>query len=64
MRLLLAALANGAMRSALETAAAYMATRVQFGRPLSAKQAVRHPGAHEAVAGSLGSSHPACTPPR
>lgn len=41
-RLLLAALANGAAEGALETTAAYMATRVQFGRPLSAKQAVRH----------------------
>lgn len=42
LRLLLAALANGAAEGALKTAAAYMATRVQFGRPLSAKQAVRH----------------------
>ncbi|MCY0854114.1 acyl-CoA dehydrogenase family protein [Cupriavidus sp. D39] len=40
--LLMADLANGAAEGALETAAGYMATRVQFGRPLSAKQAVRH----------------------
>ncbi len=40
--LLMAALANGAAEGALEAAATYMATRVQFGRPLSAKQAVRH----------------------
>lgn len=42
LRLLLAAWANGAGEGALETAATYMSTRVQFGRPLSAKQAVRH----------------------
>lgn len=41
-RLLMAELANGAAEGALEAAATYMATRVQFGRPLSAKQAVRH----------------------
>jgi len=40
--LLMAELANGAAEGALESAAGYMATRVQFGRPLSAKQAVRH----------------------
>lgn len=40
--LLLAEYANGAAEGALEAAATYMATRVQFGRPLSAKQAVRH----------------------
>ncbi|MFS8978610.1 acyl-CoA/acyl-ACP dehydrogenase [Cupriavidus necator] len=40
--LLMAELAIGAANGALETAAGYMATRVQFGRPLSAKQAVRH----------------------
>lgn len=40
--LLLAEFANGAAEGALEAAASYMATRVQFGRPLSAKQAVRH----------------------
>ena len=40
--LLLAEFANGAAEGALQAAAEYMATRVQFGRPLSAKQAVRH----------------------
>lgn len=40
--LLLAEFANGAAEGALLAAASYMATRVQFGRPLSAKQAVRH----------------------
>ncbi|MGN5479323.1 acyl-CoA dehydrogenase family protein [Cupriavidus basilensis] len=38
----MAELANGAADGALELAAGYMATRVQFGRPLSAKRAVRH----------------------
>lgn len=41
-RILVAAWVNGAAEAALETTAAYVATRVQFGRPLSAKQAVRH----------------------
>ncbi|MGE6916773.1 acyl-CoA dehydrogenase family protein [Achromobacter kerstersii] len=41
-QLLLAEFANGAAEGALQAAASYMATRVQFGRPLSAKQAVRH----------------------
>ena len=41
-RVLLAAYAIGAAQGALDRTAAYMATRVQFGRPLSAKQAVRH----------------------
>jgi len=40
--LLLAEFANGAAEGALQDTATYMATRVQFGRPLSAKQAVRH----------------------
>lgn len=40
--ILIAGLANGAAEGALNTTAEYMATRVQFGRPLSAKQAVRH----------------------
>lgn len=40
--LLLAEFANGAAEGALQAAADYMAARVQFGRPLSAKQAVRH----------------------
>ena len=40
--ILIAGLANGAAEGALATTAGYMATRVQFGRPLSAKQAVRH----------------------
>ena len=42
VQLLLAAWVNGAADGALETAATYMSARVQFGRPLSAKQAVRH----------------------
>lgn len=41
-RILVAGWANGAAEGALATTAAYMSTRVQFGRPLSAKQAVRH----------------------
>lgn len=41
-RVLLASLVNGAADGALEASALYMANRVQFGRPLSAKQAVRH----------------------
>lgn len=41
-RLLLAEFANGAAEGALQAAATYLAARVQFGRPLSAKQAVRH----------------------
>lgn len=41
-QLLVAELVNGAAEGALEAAATYMATRVQFGRLLSAKQAVRH----------------------
>jgi hypothetical protein len=40
--ILIAGLVNGAAESALLTTAGYMSTRVQFGRPLSAKQAVRH----------------------
>jgi hypothetical protein len=40
--ILVAGFVNGAAEAALATTAAYMATRVQFGRPLSAKQAVRH----------------------
>ncbi|MBB3178279.1 acyl-CoA dehydrogenase family protein [Variovorax sp. Sphag1AA] len=40
--ILIAGLVNGAAEGALATTASYMATRVQFGRPLSAKQAVRH----------------------
>ncbi|WP_137917398.1 acyl-CoA dehydrogenase family protein [Hydrogenophaga sp. 2FB] len=40
--ILIAGWANGAAEGALTTTADYMATRVQFGRPLSAKQAVRH----------------------
>ncbi|MET1116340.1 MAG: acyl-CoA dehydrogenase family protein [Comamonas sp.] len=40
--ILIAGLANGAAEGALAASAEYMATRVQFGRPLSAKQAVRH----------------------
>lgn len=42
LQVLVAAFVNGAAEGALETAATYMSTRVQFGRPLSAKQAVRH----------------------
>lgn len=41
-QLLLAEFANGAAEGALQATAGYLATRVQFGRPLSAKQAVRH----------------------
>jgi len=41
-QVLTAAWLNGAAQGALERTASYMATRVQFGRPLSAKQAVRH----------------------
>lgn len=41
-QILIAAWANGAAEAALDTTAAYLSTRVQFGRPLSAKQAVRH----------------------
>jgi len=40
--ILIAGLVNGAAEGALATTATYMSTRVQFGRPLSAKQAVRH----------------------
>ncbi len=40
--ILIASLVNGAAESALSATASYMSTRVQFGRPLSAKQAVRH----------------------
>lgn len=40
--ILIAGWANGAAEGALVITAEYMATRVQFGRPLSAKQAVRH----------------------
>lgn len=41
-RLLQAAYVTGLAESALEATAAYLSTRTQFGRPLSAKQAVRH----------------------
>lgn len=41
-QILVAGFVNGAAEGALATTAAYMSTRVQFGRPLSAKQAVRH----------------------
>ena len=40
--ILLAGFATGAAQGAIAKTAAYVATRVQFGRPLSAKQAVRH----------------------
>jgi alkylation response protein AidB-like acyl-CoA dehydrogenase len=40
--ILIASFVNGAAEGALATTAEYMSTRVQFGRPLSAKQAVRH----------------------
>ena len=40
--ILIAGLVNGAAESALTATADYMSTRVQFGRPLSANQAVRH----------------------
>jgi alkylation response protein AidB-like acyl-CoA dehydrogenase len=41
-QILIAGFVNGAAEGALATTAEYMSTRVQFGRPLSAKQAVRH----------------------
>lgn len=41
-RLLMAALAHGAATGALQATFTHVSTRVQFGRPLSAKQAVRH----------------------
>ncbi|VTU28670.1 Acyl-CoA dehydrogenase, short-chain specific [Variovorax sp. PBL-H6] len=41
-QILIAGFVNGAAEAALATTAEYMSTRVQFGRPLSAKQAVRH----------------------
>lgn len=40
--ILIAGLVNGAAEGALLATAAHLSTRVQFGRPLSAKQAVRH----------------------
>jgi hypothetical protein len=40
--ILIAGFVNGAAEGALTTTAAYLSTRVQFGSPLSAKQAVRH----------------------
>lgn len=41
-QILIASLLNGAAEGALSTTASYMSTRVQFGRPLASKQAVRH----------------------
>ena len=41
-QILIASMVNGAAEGALSATAAYMTTRIQFGRPLSAKQAVRH----------------------
>mgnify|MGYP006206590075 CR=1 FL=1 len=41
-QILIAGCVNGAAEGALNATADYMSTRVQFGRPLSAKQAVRH----------------------
>jgi alkylation response protein AidB-like acyl-CoA dehydrogenase len=41
-QILVAGWVNGAAEAALETTALYMSTRVQFGRILSANQAVRH----------------------
>ena len=40
--ILIAGFVNGAAEGALAASAAYLSNRVQFGRPLSAKQAVRH----------------------
>ncbi len=40
--ILVSGFVNGAAEAALATTAAYLSTRVQFERPLSAKQAVRH----------------------
>jgi len=42
LQVLLAGFVGGSADGALARTAEYMATRVQFGRPLSAKQAVRH----------------------
>ena len=57
--LLLAATAHGAADGALQAAIAHTGTRVQFGAPLSARQAVRHWLArmklfHEASAAAIG----------
>lgn len=41
-QILVAGYVNGAAEGALQATADYLSTRVQFGRPLSAKQAVRH----------------------
>lgn len=41
-RILLAGFVTGAAQGAIARTAAHVATRVQFGRPLSARQAVRH----------------------
>ena len=41
-QILVAAWLNGAAEAALATTATHLSNRVQFGRPLSAKQAVRH----------------------
>ncbi len=40
--ILIASFVNGAAEAALAATAEYLSTRVQFGRPLSSKQAVRH----------------------
>ena len=40
--ILIAGFVNGAAEGALAESAAYLSNRVQFGRPLTAKQAVRH----------------------
>lgn len=41
-KILMAALVNGAAEGALAETVTYLSSRVQFGRPLTAKQAVRH----------------------
>lgn len=41
-QILMSAWVNGAAEGAFEDTASYLSTRVQFGRPLTAKQAVRH----------------------
>ena len=41
-QILMSACVHGAAEGALEDTVSYLSTRVQFGRPLTAKQAVRH----------------------
>lgn len=41
-QILIASMVNGAAEGALNTTATYLSARVQFGRPITAKQAARH----------------------